>query len=141
MVPFSLLIYVRLLIVLMSYKISKALEFNYFEIFMPKIENELVTLVSSSDTFPEPLPARLPSAFDRLMQGSSDSNRTMVSLKPYPKSNKDRLFNESAKYVNELGGKFSATARRSGGQVHSVVSALCDVIWTVDNQMSRFIDL
>ena len=75
------------------------------------------------------------------MQGSSDSNRTMVALKPYPKSNKDRLFNESAKYVNELGGKFTATATRSGGQVHSVVSALCDVIWTVDNRMSRFVDL
>ena len=54
-----------------------------------------------------------PNAFERLIAGSSSQNQTFMLAKNSPKDNKDRLFNECARYVNSLGGKFPHTLKSS----------------------------
>ena len=44
-------------------------------------------------------------------------------------------------FVNKLGAKFPLSQVRSGGNVHSVVSVLSDIIWSLDNQMESFFNL
>ena len=47
----------------------------------------------------------------------------------------------NARYINERGERFSQKAVHSGGLVHSIVSKVFDLIWAIDNQMQRFVEL
>ena len=99
-------------------------------------------LISNATAAPASHPTVMkPNAFERLIAGASAQNKTVVLAKNSPKDNKDRLFNECARYVNSLGGKFPHTLTRCGGVVHSVVVTLCNIIWNLDNQMGRFVEL
>ena len=82
-----------------------------------------------------------PNAFERLIAGYLSQNQTFMLAKNSPKDNKDRLFNECARYVNSLGGKFPQILTRCGRVIHSVVVTLCNIIWNLDNQMGRFVEL
>ena len=76
--------------------LCKGLELNYFELHMP-LASELISNATAAPA--SHLTVMKPNAFERLIAESSAQNKTVVLAKNLPTDNKDRLFNECAKYI------------------------------------------
>ena len=101
-------------------------------------------------SFPGIDPTPLPSPtvadggiFARMMAQSAQDGRRGSHHKikeKQPDNKKARLFNEMAKILNELEGKFSkADVTAPNGSAYQIAEYVTDVVWDIDNSMVSFV--